>query len=316
MMLRTMIGWRRIAEVRVMSKCLGAILVALCSISVSTSADVLHVWSDGSGDYPTIQAAVDAATDGDLILLGDGVFRGPGNWDVEVVDKNITIASESGDPMRTVIDCEDGGTDHRAWLVMFNNELVVFEGVGVIHGDMGEFCGGAAVVVEGTVTLRNCVFAGNRGLYGGAIVTQGWCLVSLVSCTFFDNEATAPGGGSALAMDDVGWAYLDNCIVVFGRAGRAFESLGGSIDLACCDVYGNDGGDYTGPVAGQLGVNGNISEDPLFCDPGSLNLSIAEDSPCAPDGECGLIGALPVGCGPTPAEVTTWGRIKELYRAE
>ena len=299
------------------SRCVGAILAALCCVCVAASADVLRVWPDGSGDYPTIQLAVNAANDGDMILLGDGVFRGSGNWDVEVADKSITVGSESGDPTRTVIDCEDGGNGHRAWFVMWNSEPVVFEGIGVIHGDVGEYCGGAAAVSHGTVTFRNCVFAGNRALYGGAIVAQSICLVSIVSCTFYDNEATASsGGGSALAMDDMGWAYLDNSIVAYGRAGRAFESLGGSIDLECCDIYGNAGGDYVGPITGQLGVNGNISEDPLFCDPVNLNLRIHSDSPCAPDGDCGLIGALPIGCGPTLVETGTWGAIKALYRSE
>lgn len=117
-------------------------------------------------------------------------------------------------------------------------------------------------------------------------------------------------------MDDIGSVHLDNCIVAFGVGSFAFESLGEPYQLDCCDVYGNEGGDYVEGAAGQLGVNGNISEDPLFCDPASLDLTIAVDSPCAPDGDCGLIGALPIGCGPTAADLTTWGRIKELYRSE
>jgi pectin methylesterase-like acyl-CoA thioesterase len=36
-------------------------------------ADVFVVSPDGSGDFPTIQAAVDAASDGDDIELTDGV---------------------------------------------------------------------------------------------------------------------------------------------------------------------------------------------------------------------------------------------------
>jgi hypothetical protein len=88
------------------------------------------------------------------------------------------------------------------------------------------------------------------------------------------------------------------------------------VGLFCCDLFGNIGGDYIGPIVDQLGMNGNISEDPLFCDPGSLDLRIHSDSPCAPGGDCGLIGALPVGCGPTPASETTWGAIKALYRSE
>ena len=63
-----------------------------------------------------------------------------------------------------------------------------------------------------------------------------------------------------------------------------------------------------GGVADQYDVNGNISEDPLFCDPPSLDLRLHVDSPCAAEGVCGLIGAWPVGCGPAPVEETTWAR--------
>ena len=31
-----------------------------------------------------------------------------------------------------------------------------------------------------------------------------------------------------------------------------------------CDVYGNEGGDWTDCIADQLGQDGNISADPLF----------------------------------------------------
>ena len=52
----------------------------------------------------------------------------------------------------------------------------------------------------------------------------------------------------------------------------------------------------------QTGSNGNISEDPLFCDALEGDYRLRLDSPCtaanSPEG-CGLIGALPVGCGIT-----------------
>ena len=46
-------------------------------------------------------------------------------------------------------------------------------------------------------------------------------------------------------------------------------------------------------------MNGNLSADPLFCNPDLADFRLQDDSPCAPGGECGLIGAWPVGCGPS-----------------
>jgi hypothetical protein len=51
---------------------------------------------------------------------------------------------------------------------------------------------------------------------------------------------------------------------------------------------GNGGGDWVGGIADQHGVRGNISADPLFCDP--------------------------AGCGGMPVEAVSWGVLKALYR--
>jgi hypothetical protein len=71
--------------------------------------------------------------------------------------------------------------------------------------------------------------------------------------------------------------------------------------FSCCDIYGNEGGDWTGGISDQLGVNGNFSEAPLFCDPGVADFRLHADSPCLPGAapECGLIGAWPIGCPAT-----------------
>jgi hypothetical protein len=93
---------------------------------------------------------------------------------------------------------------------------------------------------------------------------------------------------------------LSRCIVAFGVGGAAITIDNSNCAvLDCCDLYGNQGGDYVGCLAAQLGIDGNISEDPLFCDALAEDLEIDASSPCAPDnspGGCGLIGALPVGC--------------------
>lgn len=70
----------------------------------------------------------------------------------------------------------------------------------------------------------------------------------------------------------------------------------------CSDVFGNEGGDWTGCIAEQYGIGGNISLDPWFCSPEEGDFRLHEDSPCAPfsepNPECDLIGAWPAGCAP------------------
>jgi len=50
--------------------------LALATLTLpSANAATYVVTPDGTGDFPTIQAAIDAAVTGDVIQLTDGVFH-------------------------------------------------------------------------------------------------------------------------------------------------------------------------------------------------------------------------------------------------
>lgn len=85
--------------------------------------------------------------------------------------------------------------------------------------------------------------------------------------------------------------------------------------VACTDVFGNTGGDWSGCLTGLNGTSGNISADPLSCDSAIGNLALRPGSPCAPaNSACGQIGADGVGSGTTALWPTTWGEVKGMYR--
>ena len=87
---------------------ISAVAIALIVAASLAQATVLHVSPDGTGDYPTIQAALDAAVSWDEIELADGVYTGDGNRDIIHPALYLTIRSQSGDPTACVIDIEAG----------------------------------------------------------------------------------------------------------------------------------------------------------------------------------------------------------------
>jgi hypothetical protein len=123
-----------------------------------------------------------------------------------------------------------------------------------------------------------------------------------MSCTFYANVADSigpvKGEGSAVYCSDAS-PSISRSIIAFGTEGEAVFCQGTSAPtLSCCDVYGNLLGDWTGCIASQVGLSGNFSSDPCFCDPNLDDLSVCEASPCLPAANsCGeLVGAFGSGC--------------------
>lgn len=113
---------------------IGALILILTALP--TFAATYIVKPDGTGDYPTIQAAIDAAVEGDIIELTDGTFTGDGNRDVEYLGKNITVRSQSGVPEACIIDCETTPEDpHRGFYFHAGETLSArLEGITITNG--------------------------------------------------------------------------------------------------------------------------------------------------------------------------------------
>jgi hypothetical protein len=232
------------------------------------------------------------------------------------------IRSEYG-PYLTLINCtfsENGAVSGGALFCLDCSAIVsncTFAGNWVRMGYPGMGNMGGGMYCQGsTVTVSSCTFFGNSAEYyeyfggtGGGM----YCLSSTVavsSCTFFGNSAVNCGGVS-------GATTLENTIVAFSAEGQGV--CGGT--LVCCDIFGNEGGDWVGDIADQLGINGNFSACPTFCNAVGDDFTLCDESPCLPgnhpDGyDCGLIGSWGQGCvcGPSVTEPTTWGGIKAIYR--
>jgi hypothetical protein len=149
---------------------------------------------DGSGDFATIQQAVNAAAAGDVIELGSGTFTGPGNRDIQVPNRQLTIRSQAGDPGACVIDCEDAA---RGFHVVPSTEGTVLQGLTVTRGRSSHW-GGALETAHSYagITVVDCVFLRNSAADGGAVADNQ---STFRRCRFLENSAYWGGAVAAFA---------------------------------------------------------------------------------------------------------------------
>ena len=121
-------------------------------------------------------------------------------------------------------------------------------------------------------------------------------------CTISHNGR---GDGSGIYVREGGRARISASIVSFGSGSGIFvEGYSSRPSIVCCDLYGNEGGNYDGSLSDHTGIQGNISEDPLFCSPDQFSptpgegFTVGDGSPCLPNRNMciTLIGAHGVGC--------------------
>jgi hypothetical protein len=173
------------------------------------------------------------------------------------------------------------------------------------HNTADTYGGGLSLFAVPNGQLMGCTFSGNSSSgsssailgQGGAIAIGNSTGLTLQNCTLSNNASNDSGSGLSVTWNST--ATLNNTIIAFGKRHEAIycEQPGSSAFLTCCDVYGNAGGDWVGFIAGQNGMNGNISLDPLFCNRPAEEYGLYSNSPCAPaNSSCGLMGAKPLSC--------------------
>ena len=247
----------------------------------------------------------------------------------------------------TFVDCafsDNFAGNNGGGICTEGNTTLSLTGCAFLSNTAGSDGGGACFMSPTSATVTDCVFSENSAAGGGGL-RGSTSAPFLTGCTFSLNAATYDGGGahflgasptltnctfagnSASSHGSGLFCYagdqitLANCIIAFGETASAIgcHDASSNVVLTCCDIYGNAGGDWVTYIADQFGANGNICEDPLFCENQYPSKPFTLDcmSPCADlnHPECDLIGAWPVGCCDGVAtKRLSWGAIKAMYR--
>ena len=212
-----------------------AVLLFLAS-PVLLQAKTLNV---PSAAYPTIQSGVDAASDGDTVLVADGTYTGRGNRDIDFRGNSLTVTSQNG-PTKTIIDCggydtTDGSGNHRGFYLHTGERAATINGFTVksgcekyISGRSKGMGGGINDSNDGSSnnTFTNCVVSGNTSEFGGGISidNRGKGKNTIINCTVSGNTAKY-GGGIYIHNIDSGMVTFTSCVV----SGNTAED-GGGID--------------------------------------------------------------------------------------
>jgi beta propeller repeat protein len=213
--------------------------------------------------YPTIQAAIDAATAGDIVVVADGTHTGEGNRDLDFKGKAITVRSQNG-PTDCIIDCQGTQPEpHRAFRFHSGETaLSIVEGFTITKGYAG--FGGAIENENASPTIKNCIFANNTAdMYGGAIENY-YSSPNLTNCVFTANAAGVFGGG----IDCYGASNpaVTNCILWADTPDEIYSD-GVAPSVTYCDVQ-----------AGYPG-EGNIDANPLLVGAASGDFHLSPGSP-------------------------------------
>ena len=161
---------------------------------------------DGPADFDNIQAAMDAANDGDEIMVLPGVYTGGVDF-----YKNVLLISSSG-PAATIIDRMGQG---RCITRTHGHMFPTGEGFTFRNGWSGnDGVGGAIYVYSGAFTVINCIFEENRAKYGGAIGMMATPVnaTTLIDCRFIGNRAFHSGQGYGGAIYNPGALSVQDCI--------------------------------------------------------------------------------------------------------
>ncbi len=148
-------------------------------------------------DHPTIQEAIQAASDGDVVDIAAGTYRER----IDTEGKAVTLRG-AGEPSETVID--GTGTGRDSALTCRSNEsartriinLTFTGGLGQMNMGRGEIMGGGILIVDASPVFIGCVIRDNYSRYGsggGIAITGG--NPCFLDCLVERNASDHIGGG-------------------------------------------------------------------------------------------------------------------------
>ncbi|MCH2143303.1 MAG: pectinesterase family protein [Phycisphaerales bacterium] len=223
--------------------------MSLMGVVGLSDADIV-VDASGDGDYLTIQEAIDAASEGEIIQVRSGVYTGAGEFIAVCEDKLLSIIGAGAE--QTIIDGEGERAGFSFSSTNSGDLTSLIEGVTVRNCVQQSGMGGGLRIIgpmvvrsctfedNGTFDLRagaisvgsgtlieSCTFRNNIGISSGAVYARN---ATIRDCTFEANQADYTGGAIwSSGFSPPGPMTVENCIFRLNTAGTD----GGAVRVCC-----------------------------------------------------------------------------------
>jgi len=196
---------------------LGLLLATLPPVAAVAGGVTWNVDLDGNGDFSSIQAAVDAAEDGDTLIIAAGTYAEA----VDLTDKAVTLQgagigqttiSGTGDDTTLTVGVDLGGEATLVDLTIAGGDARGTDGYG-----------GCMDVVEASPLVERVEFRDCEADLGGCVSLRG-SGATLRNVWIHGCEATVEGGGLYVegGNPELAWLRVHDCGAV---------DFGGGVDL-------------------------------------------------------------------------------------
>lgn len=225
------------------------------------------------GEYPTIQAAIDAAQNDDTVLVADGVYTGDGNRDLDFGGKAIAVRAENG-PANCTINCQGTYRDPHRGFYFHSGEtsaasvsgFTIRGGVAAKQSPGGAY-GGGILCAPGSPNISNCQIIDNSAENGGGVACLDGGNPTITDCNVSENLADSAGGGFYCAA---GSPQVANTIITANDAylgGGVYCAENSTATFTGCTIDHNfainGGGMYcamSAPTVADGSISGNGAE--------------------------------------------------------
>jgi hypothetical protein len=245
-----------------------AFLCIVICLAIPCTAATITVNKDGSGDYTTIQEGIDAAVNGDIVIVAEGFYNDANNVDLNFGGKAITVRSTDPNDFdvvyNTTISCNGTESENHRGFIFNSGEGrdSILEGFTIDGGYATN--GGSIYCSNSSPTIKSCLITDcTTSVDGGGIYCGSGSSPLISDCWIIGNYTpyeVFQGYGGGIYCGSGSSPVITDCRIEVNYAGKGggIACVGGSTvaindsvvcmntataDFSCvsCGVYGGGG---------------------------------------------------------------------------